>query len=146
MTNTAEYFHEKRFVGRWQHCEIMLREGRNDLPRHVLVQETDRLHNGPDFLRDERMSVVELPLLLLAQCESMLSLIVHTNCEQVRIVRQEGGKLHRRQIGILRHRLAPVRREAGGEAPRIPYQLRVAGVLLVKLKRQRIANRRMSAA
>ena len=146
MTNTAAYFHEKRFAGRWKHCERMLREVRNDLPRHVLVQETDRAHNDLDLLRDERLSVVELLLLRLAQCEPILSLIVHTTCEQLHIVRQEGGKLRRRHIGILRHRLAPVRREAGGEAPRIPYQLRVAGVLLVKLKRQRIANRRMSAA
>ena len=146
MTNTAEYFHEKRSVGRWKHCEIMLREGRKDLPRHVLVQATDRLHHDLDLLRDERVSVVELHLLHLAQCEPILSLLAHTRCKQLLIVRQEGGKLRRRQIGILRHRLAPVRREAGGEAPRMPYQLRAADVLFVKLKRQRIASRRMSAA
>ena len=44
MPKTAECFREKRFVGRWQHLERMLREGRQDIPRHVLVQETDRLH------------------------------------------------------------------------------------------------------
>ena len=124
----------------------MLREGRKDLPRHVLVQETDRLQNDLDLLRDERISVVELRLLRLAQCEPILSLLAHSTREQRCIARQEGGKLRRRQIGILRHRLAPVRCEAGGEAPRMPYQLRAADVLIVKLKRQRIASKRMSAA
>ena len=46
---------------------------------------------------------------------------------QPRIVRQEGGKLRPVVIGILRHRLAPVRREAGGDGTSV-RDIRAAGL------------------